>query len=85
VVYVGKRSNGGIREQSPQEREGGIPANWMPYFVVPDSVDATLARIGELGGGTLLAGMDMPQGGRIGAAHDAHGAAFGLWEGPVDD
>jgi predicted enzyme related to lactoylglutathione lyase len=41
--------------------------------------------VGELGGGTLLPPLDMPQGGRIAAVHDPHGAAFALWEGPVDD
>lgn len=85
VVYVGERSNGGIREQSPEERVAGIPANWMPYFVVPDSVDETVARVSERGGGTLLPPMDMPQGGRIAAVHDPQRAAFALWEGPVDD
>jgi predicted enzyme related to lactoylglutathione lyase len=85
VVYVGERSNGGIREQSPEEREAGIPPNWLPYFVVPDSVDATVEQVGGLGGGTLLPPLDMPQGGRIAAVHDPQRAAFALWEGPVDD
>lgn len=85
VVFVGDRSNGGIREQSPEEREGGVPPNWMPYFVVPDSVDATLAKVGALGGAVLFPAMDMPQGGRIAAVGDPQGAAFALWEGPVDD
>ncbi len=85
VVYVGERSNGGIREQTPDEQSHGIPPNWMPYFVAPESVDATVAKVGELGGGTLLPPMDMPQGGRIAAVHDPQRAAFALWEGPVDD
>lgn len=84
VVSVGDRQNGGIREQSPEEREGGVPPNWMPYFVVPDSVDATLAKVGELGGATLFPPMDMPQG-RIAVVGDPQGAAFALWEGPLDD
>jgi predicted enzyme related to lactoylglutathione lyase len=85
IVRVGERSNGGIREQAPDEQSAGIPPNWMPYFVVLDSVDATVAKVGELGGGTLLPPMDMPQRGRIAAVHDPHRAAFALWEGPVDD
>ena len=85
VIYVEDRSNGGIREQSPEERSAGVPPNWLPYFVVTDSVDATVAKAGELGGGTLLPPMDMPEGGRIAALHDPHGAAFALWEGQLDD
>ena len=85
VVYMGERVNGGIREQSAEEREGGVPPNWIPYFVVTETVDENVAKAGELGGGTLLPPMDMPQGGRIAAVHDPQGAAFALWEGPLDD
>ena len=85
IVRVGDRSNGGIREQSPQEREAGVPPNWMPYFVVRDSVDSSVAKVAELGGGTLLPPMDLPNAGRIAAVHDPQGAAFALWEGPLDD
>jgi uncharacterized protein len=85
IVKVGERSNGGIREQTPDEQSVGIPPNWMPYFVVLESVDATVARVTELGGGVLLPAMDLPNGGRIAAAHDPHGAAFAFLEGELDD
>ncbi len=83
VVAVGERSNGGIREQGPEEREA-VPANWMPYLAV-ESTDAAAGRMGELGGAVILEPMDVPSGGRIAAARDLDGAVFGIWEGPMDD
>jgi predicted enzyme related to lactoylglutathione lyase len=84
IVKVGERSNGGIREQGPQEKEGGVPPNWMPYFAV-ESADATAARAGELGANALMPPTDIPSGGRIAAIADPQGAAFAIWEGPLDD
>ena len=84
VISVGERSNGGIREQSPEEQQAGIPANWLPYFAI-DSADATVARTTELGGSVLLPAMDMPSGGRIAALADPQGAAFAVWAGPLDE
>lgn len=62
-----------------------MPPNWMPYFVVAAWLDATVAKVDETGEDTLLLAMDTPEGGRIAAVHDPAGAAFALWEGPVDD
>jgi predicted enzyme related to lactoylglutathione lyase len=84
VVYVGERSNGGIREQTREEVERGAPSFWLPYFVVV-SADETVAKAGDLGGGTMFGPADIPNGGRIAVLHDAQGAAFALWEGPLDD
>jgi predicted enzyme related to lactoylglutathione lyase len=84
VVRLGERSNGGIREQTPAEQSAGVPPHWMPYFVVLESVDATLAKVTELGGGVLAPAMDLPTG-RFAAAHDPQGAAFAFLEGDLDD
>lgn len=84
VIKVGERSNGGIREQSPEEQRGGIPPNWMPYFAVA-SADAVIAKASELRGTVLMGPMDMPNRGRIAALADPQGAAFAIWEGPLDD
>jgi predicted enzyme related to lactoylglutathione lyase len=84
IVKVGERSNGGIRMQTQQEIDGGAPSFWLPYFVV-ESVDQTVAKAEERGARTMFGPVDMPNGGRIAALHDAQGAPFALWEGPVDD
>ena len=85
IVKVGERSNGGIREMTSEERAAGVPPAWMPYFAV-DSVDASVARAGELGGRVLAGPIDLPNGGRIAALADPPGAAFAILAGlPLDD
>ena len=78
------RSNGGIRELSPRERDGGVPSNWLPYFVV-ESANAAVAKAGELGSTVLMGPIDVPNGGRIAALRDPQGAVFALLHGPLDD
>ncbi|MFE0464691.1 VOC family protein [Kitasatospora sp. NPDC058965] len=52
---------------------------WTGYFAV-DEVDAVAARIEELGGRTIVAGMDAPGVGRFAHGTDPGGAHFGLWQ-----
>src|SRR5438105_1151832 len=54
----------------------GVPAHWSVYFGVDDA-DAALAKIGELGGSTVLAAEDTPYG-RLATAVDPTGAQFKL-------
>jgi len=85
IVKLGERSNGSIRQQGPEEREGGAPPFWMPYFVAADSVDVTATTAGELGGAAMLGPLDLPNGGRVAALADPQGAVFGVLEGELDD
>ena len=85
VVRVGERSNGGIRDQSPQEVSAAAPPGWVPYFVVVESADAAVAKTGDLGGATIFGPMEMPNGGRIAALRDPQGAVFSVWEGELED
>jgi predicted enzyme related to lactoylglutathione lyase len=84
IIKVGERSNGGIREQSPDERNAGIPPNWLPYFVAA-SADAAVAKAEELGAVVLMGPMDLPNQNRIAALRDPQGAAFAVAEGETDD
>ncbi len=54
----------------------GVPAYWSVYFRV-SSTDATLTRVGELGGRAVLPAEDTPYG-RIAQASDPTGALFKL-------
>ena len=78
TIKNGDASNGGIRETQPQE-----PPNWLAYFAV-DDVDAAIAKIGELGGGTIAGPFDLPMG-RIGIVRDPQGAVFALYSGELGD
>jgi predicted enzyme related to lactoylglutathione lyase len=75
--------NGGMRELGPEQTAAGIPPHWMPYFTV-ESTDATVSATTAAGGGVLAPAFDIPAG-RIAVLHDPQGAAFGVFEGEIDD
>ena len=63
-----------------------VPANWLTYFMVED-VDATAARLGELGGTAVHGPVDIAGMGRMMVAQDPQGATFAVirFDGPVDE
>jgi uncharacterized protein len=74
-ISNGERMNGGMMQSAP--------SNWLVYFTSAD-IDASAAKIGELGGRVLVGPAPIPSG-RIAVAADPQGAAFALFEGRVDD
>lgn len=83
VVSVDGRSNGGIREQGPEEAEH-VPPHWLPYFAV-ESVDESVAKATAAGGRVLLEPMDLPNGARLAQLADPQRAAFAISESEMDD
>jgi uncharacterized protein len=73
------RLNGGMLPLIP----GGHPA-WNLYFAV-DDVDAAIAKADELGGGTVMGPMDIPNGTRFAILRDPQNAVFSVSSGPMDD
>jgi uncharacterized protein len=71
-------TNGGIRAAAEQE-----PCYWLAYFGI-DDIDACVAKVGELGGNTLMEPMEIGGGNRIAAAQDPQGAAFALYAGQFE-
>jgi hypothetical protein len=55
-----------------------VPPHWLPYIAV-DSVDASAAKVKELGGKVFMEPMDIPNVGRFAAVADPQGAAFALF------
>jgi uncharacterized protein len=74
------RLNGGMREQSEQER--GIPPNWLPYFTV-DSADEAARQAAQAGGRTLAPTTEVHIG-RVAVIADPEGATFAVFEGETD-
>jgi hypothetical protein len=76
-IRNGERSNGGIRGLNEP-----MPPNWLVYFGVPE-IDAAVARVGELGGGTIVAPMDIGVA-KIAVVRDPQGAVFALYAGQLE-
>ncbi len=74
------RSNGGMTSMMAP----GAPPSWLVYFGADDA-DASVVRIGELGGSTLMPPMDLGPGLRIAVVQDPGGAVFALYSGRFDE
>ena len=72
VLKVEGRGIGGVRELG--RHSGGHP-HWATVFAVAD-VDARASSAEELGGSTLMPGVDIPGVGRVAVLRDPSGAAF---------
>jgi uncharacterized protein len=80
-IRNGDSENGSIHLQGDDER--GYPPAWVAYFATAD-VDPASARVGELGGEVVVEPLEVPAGGRVSVVTDSQGAAFGLFDGPLD-
>jgi predicted enzyme related to lactoylglutathione lyase len=69
----------GMMKLSPEMQAGGMPPVWSTYVTVAD-VDASTAKVKELGGAVLSRPMDVMDAGRMTVAADPTGAVFCLWE-----
>jgi predicted enzyme related to lactoylglutathione lyase len=74
-ITNGERLNGGMMESAP--------SSWLAYFTSAD-VDASAAKVTELGGKVIVGPSPVP-GGRITVAADPQGAVFAFVEGRMDD
>jgi uncharacterized protein len=57
----------------------GIPPHWIPYIAVED-VDATAARVSELGGRVVMGPFDVMEHGRMIVLQDPSGATINAWQ-----
>ena len=80
-IIVGGRHVGGM--YSTAEAGGGegggpqMPPHWIAYVAV-DDVDASAAKVAELGGKVVVPPMDIPNVGRFCVINDPTGAAISL-------
>jgi predicted enzyme related to lactoylglutathione lyase len=70
------KSLGGMMPMEGDQWPVDLPPHWMLYFVVEDC-DATVQRVGELGGAVPVPAMDTPAG-RMAVVSDPHGATFSV-------
>lgn len=69
----------GIFKLGPEQRQQGIPPNWMPYIEV-NSVDETARKVSSLGGTVVVPPADIPGTGRFAVVRDPQGATFGVYK-----
>jgi predicted enzyme related to lactoylglutathione lyase len=84
MIHNGDEINGGM--VTPPDKN--MPSFWLPYFGV-DDVEASLAKIEDLGGTRLMGPMEIETPasgpGHIGAAQDPQGAYFAVYAGGYQD
>lgn len=78
-IFNGGNLNGGMMQLPPGSP---VPSHWLAYFAI-DNLDGALARVGRLGGRTLVPTMAVPAG-RFAVAADSQGATLALFEGNLD-
>ena len=61
------------------QRDGGIPTNWMSYIAV-ENADETAARAKELGATLMVEPFDVMELGRMAVVQDPTGAVFSIWQ-----
>jgi predicted enzyme related to lactoylglutathione lyase len=81
-TYTMCRLNGtdvaAVAEQRDEERSQGIPPHWNSYVTV-DDLEASAAKVSELGGNVILPPFDVLDAGRMAVAADPEGAVFMMW------
>ncbi len=65
--------------QQKEQREHGVPPNWMSYVTV-ESADRAAAKAGELGGTVLMEPFDVMEHGRMAIVQDPTSAILSLWQ-----
>jgi predicted enzyme related to lactoylglutathione lyase len=76
-IVVGGRSVGGMYQTGPECGDQSLPPHWMAYVAVED-VDASAAKVVELGGTVRVEPMDIPNVGRFCVITDPTGAGLSL-------
>lgn len=74
MIHLPPGPMGGIMQEK-------VPvSNWLPYLAVTD-VDATFAKIKQLGGKAIVPPTDIPQTGRFAVVVDPFGGHFAIYKG----
>jgi predicted enzyme related to lactoylglutathione lyase len=79
IFSSGDRQAAGLCAQSDEQRQRGIPSNWLSYVSVSNA-DVTAAKAKELGAQILMGPFDVMEEGRMALIQDPAGAIFALWQ-----
>jgi predicted enzyme related to lactoylglutathione lyase len=70
---------GALYAQPKDQREQGIPPNWMSYVTVANA-DASAGQAKKLGGTVMMEPFDVMEHGRMAIVQDPTGAVLSLWQ-----
>lgn len=84
MIETGDGAVGGLMELTPDMVSGGAKPGWLFYIGV-DDVDASIARIRELGGCVHMGPIDMDGVGRMAMVADPQGVPFYVMRGASDE
>ena len=84
LLKIGDAQVAGMMETPAELKAMGVPPAWSGYVAV-DDVDATEARVLQLGGKVLRPASDIPEVGRFAVVADPQGAAFLLFKPQRND
>lgn len=73
------RDTGAAYTMPREQRDHGVPPNWMVYVAV-DNVDQMADRVKAHGGGITMPPFDVMDNGRMAVVTDPAGAHFALWQ-----
>jgi predicted enzyme related to lactoylglutathione lyase len=76
---LGGKDVGACYPQQKEQRDHGIPPNWMSYVTVA-SADASAAQAKKLGGTLMMEPFDVMEHGRMAVVQDPTGAVLSLWQ-----
>jgi predicted enzyme related to lactoylglutathione lyase len=79
MARQGGKDVSGLMKLSAEMQAGGMPPVWSTYVTVAD-VEASAAKVKELGGSVLQEPMDVMDAGRMAVLADPAGAVFCIWQ-----
>lgn len=79
IFSAGEHQAAGLCAQNDEQRQRGIPSNWLSYVSVSNA-DASAAKAKKLGAQILMEPFDVMEEGRMAVIQDPAGAVFALWQ-----
>jgi uncharacterized protein len=78
-LQVAGKDVGALYPMKAEQRQQGVPPNWMPYVTVAKADDAA-AKAKSLGGTVLMEPFDVMSYGRMAVIQDPTGGVLSIWE-----
>jgi len=78
-THLNGKVAGAMYKLTPEMEGAGVPPHWGHYITVAD-LDASCARVAELGGTVAMGPRDVSEVGRMAAIVDPTGASVNLWQ-----